>query len=194
MMIKSRKKVLNVVIAILMTGIFTCFVAGTVTTKEETDILLDNVEEVETIKLMPETFDELMAKSEFKEVRDSLYLISKKVVESNLNSNAFNQKELARGVLQIRPIMVRECNNILASQGINKRYVDSDCFNPVKAEEIYWIVQNKHNPNFDLFTASAVWNGGHTPNKLSGSVINKVRTYHNKIIKEMEISYCKNKG
>lgn len=49
-------------------------------------------------------------------------------VESRGNARAVNGRYV--GVLQISPILVRECNNILKSRGQRKRFSLNDRFNP----------------------------------------------------------------
>lgn len=134
------------------------------------------------------SFSELLVNNNYKQLRDSLYLTALIIVESGNNPDTHNVKENAKGILQIRPIMVKECNRLKKKE----KYTHNDCYNVNKSIEMYWIIQNKHNPNFDLFTASAIWNGGHRPNRLNNNVLTKVEKYHNKIIKKMKEIYEEN--
>lgn len=76
--------------------------------------------------------------------------------ESNFDRKALNLKENAVGVLQIRPIMIREVNNIQDSI----KYKLSDRYSIKKSIEIYRIYQSKHNKFNHFETACRIWNGG----------------------------------
>ena len=65
-------------------------------------------------------------------------------IESKGNPAAVNGPYV--GVLQISPILVKECNNILKSTGSSKRYSLSDRFNATKSKEMFVIIQSFHNP------------------------------------------------
>jgi len=60
------------------------------------------------------------------------------------------------GLLQIRPVMVREVNRILGYQ----KYQLSDRLNDRKAVEMFNIFQQKHNPEMDFEKMCRLWNGG----------------------------------
>ena len=65
-------------------------------------------------------------------------------IESKGNPAAVNGPYV--GVLQISPVLVKECNDILKSAGSNKRYSLSDRFNATKSKEMFIIIQSFHNP------------------------------------------------
>lgn len=79
-------------------------------------------------------------------------------VESNGNPRAVNGKHA--GVLQISPILVRECNNILKRRGSKKRYTLNDRFCPKKSREMFVLIQSEHNPENNVSHAIRMWNGG----------------------------------
>ena len=80
-------------------------------------------------------------------------------VESRGDSMAYNKSEDAVGVLQIRPIMLREVNRLL---GYNK-YKLSDRWNIAKSKEMFNIVKaNIKNPTNER--VARVWNGGYNGN------------------------------
>jgi hypothetical protein len=76
-------------------------------------------------------------------------------VESGGNPLQVNFGEQAMGLLQIRPVMLREVNRII---GYNK-YTTKDCLDSLKSIEMFWIVQTYHNPANELKTGAIVWNG-----------------------------------
>lgn len=79
-------------------------------------------------------------------------------VESKGNPNA--QRGSSVGVLQITPILVAECNNILKRRKSKKRYSLKDRFNENKSKEMFILIQSFHNPLNDIEHAIRSWNGG----------------------------------
>lgn len=78
-------------------------------------------------------------------------------VESNHNELAFNASESAAGVLQIRPIMVREVNRLLGY----KKYSYRDRWNAEKSIKMFTDFTNATNPEWDFEIAARKWNGGY---------------------------------
>ena len=78
-------------------------------------------------------------------------------IESKGNPAAVNGPYV--GVLQISPILVKECNNILKSTGSSKRYSLSDRFNATKSKEMFVIIQSFHNPLNSVEKAIRLWSG-----------------------------------
>lgn len=76
-------------------------------------------------------------------------------VESGNNNTAKNGS--SKGILQIRPIMIREVNNIV---GYNM-FSLNDRFDEKKSEEIFRIFTDYHTPDWDLELVARRWNGGH---------------------------------
>ena len=62
------------------------------------------------------------------------------LVESEGNDSAYCKKEEAVGCLQIRPIMLKECNRVLELQNSNKRYKLHDRWSREKSIEIFHII------------------------------------------------------
>ena len=84
-------------------------------------------------------------------------------VESMGNDSAVGDTHLSEpsvGVLQIRPIMVREVNRILKKQKSSKRYKRKDRFNRNKSIEMFIIWKNYHHPEGGFETIARNWNGG----------------------------------
>lgn len=76
--------------------------------------------------------------------------------ESRFQPNAINKSENAVGLLQIRPIMIKEVNSLLGEE----RFTDADRKDLYKSVEIFVIYQNHFNPEWDLEKAARLWNGG----------------------------------
>ena len=79
--------------------------------------------------------------------------------ESRGDSLAYNKKEQAAGLLQIRPVMIRGVNNILREQGNPKRFKLADRWSAEKSKEIWGIVMDARNPEYDIRKACLIWNG-----------------------------------
>lgn len=98
-------------------------------------------------------------------------------IESKGNPAAVNGPYV--GVLQISPILVKECNNILKSTGSSKRYSLSDRFNATKSKEMFVIIQNFHNPLNSVEKAIRLWSGGIRYN------VAKTQAYFRKVMRHM---------
>ena len=81
-------------------------------------------------------------------------------VESRNNPNAWNKREDACGVLQIRPIMINDVNRIISKKNIPKVYTLADRWNKTKSIEIFYIIQEYYSPNGTPERIARVWNGG----------------------------------
>ena len=64
------------------------------------------------------------------------------------------------GVLQIRPVMVREVNRILKRTKSEKRYKLKDRFSRVKSIEMFMVWKNYHHPKDGFEEIARCWNGG----------------------------------
>ena len=98
-------------------------------------------------------------------------------IESKGNPAAVNGPYV--GVLQISPILVKECNNILKSTGSSKRYSLSDRFNSTKSKEMFVIIQSFHNPLNSVEKAIRLWSGGIRYN------VAKTQAYFRKVMRYM---------
>lgn len=83
------------------------------------------------------------------------------------------------GAMQISPVLVRECNNILKSRGSKKRYTLSDRFNVTKSKEMFVIIQSYYNPENDVEKGIRLWNGGHRYS------VKSTQRYYNKVMMNM---------
>lgn len=76
------------------------------------------------------------------------------VVESNNNPKAINRKENAVGLLQIRPIMIRQANQIVGED----LYELSDREDSLVSLGIFHTVMSELNPSLDIDRAIDIWN------------------------------------
>ena len=101
-------------------------------------------------------------------------------VESNFDSMAYNAKENAAGVLQIRPIMVREVNRLLGKD----KYTLKDRWSKAKSIEMFNVIR-LHTKNATDEMIARNWNGGWNGHKKQSTLKywNKVKKYTQKNIK-----------
>lgn len=64
------------------------------------------------------------------------------------------------GILQITPIMVKQCNQILKERKSKKRYTLQDRLSVQKSKEIFYLIQNHYNPSHNIEKAIIIWNKG----------------------------------
>ena len=64
------------------------------------------------------------------------------------------------GVMQIAPILVRECNDILKQRGSSKRFTLDDRYSVEKSKEMFKVIMSKYNPEIDIDKACRLWAGG----------------------------------
>ena len=100
------------------------------------------------------------------------------MVESNNNPRAVGGGGSV-GLLQITPVLVRDCNKILAKQKSSKRYTLSDRLNAEKSKEMFILIQEYYNPSHNIEKAIRLWNGGP---KYS---VRATQGYYNKVRKHL---------
>ena len=100
------------------------------------------------------------------------------LVESEGNPKAVSGNSV--GAMQITPILVRECNNILEKQKSKKRYTMDDRFSVEKSKEMFLLIQKYFNPENSVEKAIRSWNGGV---KYSVKATNK---YYRKVLAKMK--------
>jgi hypothetical protein len=81
-------------------------------------------------------------------------------VESEGNPKAHNPVGNCAGILQITPILVKECNNILKKKKSTKRYTLGDRYNVEKSKEMFIYLQEHFNPELNVEKAIKQWNCG----------------------------------
>ena len=109
-------------------------------------------------------------------------------VESTKNPNAVS-RDGSVGIVQIRPIMVKEVNRICDIKGIEKTFSLSDRRDITKSKEMFWIYQEFYNPEInwetlsqkDLETLARKWNGGP-----KGHIKKATEKYWNKVNKRLK--------
>lgn len=103
------------------------------------------------------------------------------LVESRGDDSAYHTGEKAVGCLQIRPIMLKECNRILELIQSSKRYNLIDRWSRRKSIEIFTIINQYHNKDASYEEIARFWNGGPSWIKKSGT-----KKYWKKVQKELK--------
>lgn len=98
-------------------------------------------------------------------------------VESEGNPRAVSGKSV--GAMQITPILVRECNNILKQRKSKKQYTMADRYSVAKSKEMFLLIQSRYNPANDIEKAIRIWNGG---NNYS---VRATNGYYKKVMRQM---------
>jgi len=83
-------------------------------------------------------------------------------IESHGDIKAYNSSEDAKGLVQIRPIMVREVNRIIRVWRIAgvRDYVHDDAYNPILAREMFDLFILYHCPKGTIEQQYHSWNTG----------------------------------
>jgi len=81
--------------------------------------------------------------------------------------------------MQITPILVKECNNILKKRKSKKRFTMQDRFSVKKSKEMFLLIQSHFNPKNNVEKAIRSWNGG-----MNYSVKGTQR-YYNKVMAKL---------
>lgn len=98
-------------------------------------------------------------------------------VESNGNPNAVSPCGESIGAMQIKKIVVDDCNEYLKILKINKKYTYDDRWDVEKSKEMFILIQKRYNKTNDIEKAVRIWNGGCCYNK------EKTDNYYNKFLK-----------
>lgn len=99
-------------------------------------------------------------------------------VESEGNTKAVSGKSC--GAMQITPVLVAECNNILKSRNSKKRYTLSDRFNLEKSKEMFLLIQSQYNKSNNVEKAIRSWNGGNHYSR------KRTQRYFEKVMKQLK--------
>ena len=99
-------------------------------------------------------------------------------VESSGNSNAKNGNQV--GAMQITPILVADCNQILKQRGSKKRYTLADRFSVKKSKEMFLLIQSWYNPKNNVEKAIRSWNGGVNYN------VRSTQRYYEKVMRALK--------
>ena len=140
------------------------------------------------VKTLNVSYEETIIKLEPKNIqpiiKDGDLLTALIFVESRGNDSAIGDRHLvgneAVGVLQIRPIMVREVNRILKIQGKTERFDLKDRFDRQQSIRMFMVWKNYHHKDSEPEVIARNWNGGPKGYKKDRTI-----KYWNKIEKQL---------
>ena len=104
--------------------------------------------------------------------------VMKAIIQVESGGNPSVKSGCYVGILQLSPIAVRECNKILGK----RKYTYNDRYNPEKSKEMWWIIQEYHNPEGNIEKAIRLWNGGPRYSK------RKTERYYRKVLKTLNLN------
>jgi hypothetical protein len=114
-----------------------------------------------TINSIPDTHIDVIKTEFIKQPKVENGIIGALIyVESRGNDSAYNDMEDAVGCLQIRPIMVREVNNILKRTCQEERFELEDRWDRKKSLDMFRIWREYHHSNSTDEKIARNWNGG----------------------------------
>ena len=110
-------------------------------------------------------------------------------VESKGNTKAHNPNGDCAGILQITPILVKECNDILKKRKSTKHYTYDkkgktrsskwdDRYSVKKSKEMFVLLQEHFNPEHNIEKAIRCWNSG-----FYGNWKHRSSEYYKKVMK-----------
>ena len=99
-------------------------------------------------------------------------------VESEGNPKAVSGNSV--GAMQITPVLVKECNNILSKRKSKKQYTLADRYSVEKSKEMFLLIQSYFNPENNVEKAIRSWNGGMSYG------VKATNSYYRKVIARMK--------
>ena len=99
-------------------------------------------------------------------------------VESEGNPRAVSGNSV--GAMQITPILVKDCNDILQKRKSKKRYTLADRYDVGKSKEMFLLIQSHYNPTNDVERAIRLWNGG------VKFTVRATNNYYRKVMRHMK--------
>ena len=104
------------------------------------------------------------------------------IIKVESNGNRLARCGQSVGVMQITPILVAECNQILKKLKKSGKYRLVDRLSVSKSKEMFLLIQAIHNPMNDVEKAIRSWNGGM---KYS---VRRTQRYFEKVKKAMKMT------
>ena len=81
-------------------------------------------------------------------------------IESKGNPNAISKCGNCVGAMQIKKIVVDDCNEYLKLKGSKKRFTYQDRYNVSKSKEMFLLIQERYNKTNNIEKGIKIWNGG----------------------------------
>ena len=109
------------------------------------------------LKRFPKAVTLADSKGKFYVAQDGVDICNKEMNKAVKRGAALEELDLIR---QIRPIMLREVNQILRKQGLEERFTKEDRWDCGKSKEMFYIWRNYHHKNSSDEVIARCWNGG----------------------------------
>ncbi len=81
-------------------------------------------------------------------------------IESNGNPNAVSKCGNCIGAMQIKKIVVDDCNEYLKMKKSKRRFTYEDRLSIQKSKEMFYLIQERYNKTKNVEEAVRIWNGG----------------------------------
>lgn len=102
-------------------------------------------------------------------------------VESKGNTRAVSKDGTCVGVLQIKTVLVRDCNQYLTMKKSKKRFTYKDRYDREKSIEMFLLIQERYNKTNNVEKAIRMWNGGPYYS------VRKTNKYYNKVMAKLKL-------
>ncbi len=99
------------------------------------------------------------------------------IIQVESKGNASAKSKDCVGILQIRPILVKDVNEYLKMKKSKKRYTLGDRYSAEKSKEMFILYQKRYNPTNNVEKAIRLWNGG------IGYSVAKTQNYLKRVMK-----------
>lgn len=111
------------------------------------------------IKLKPKPVKVVLPEIKYDNLIEALIQVESEGIE-DIHGDIGLKEGPSVGVLQIRPIMVREVNRILKIRKLDYKYKLKDRYNRKKSIEMFNIWREFYHPDGNFEVISRTWNGG----------------------------------
>jgi hypothetical protein len=101
------------------------------------------------------------------------------IIEVESHGNAAAKSGNSVGAMQITPILVKECNQILQKRGKKQRYTLQDRLSVQKSKEMFLLIQSERNADGNVERAIRAWNGGPRYS------VKATNNYYNKVMRAL---------
>lgn len=102
-------------------------------------------------------------------------------VESKGDENAVSKCGNCVGIMQIKKIVVDDCNEYLKMKKSKKRFTYQDRYNKQKSMEMFVLIQERYNKTNNIEQAIKIWNGG-CGYKKNPKMIRQSSEYYKKVM------------
>lgn len=106
-------------------------------------------------------------------------------IESKGNENAISKCGNCVGIMQIKKIVVDDCNEYLKMKKSNKRYTYQDRYNKKKSIEMFLLIQARYNKKNNVEEGIKIWNGG-CRYRTNPKLVKQSNEYYKKVMKIYE--------